>query len=660
MQRLGIGCLLVLVVACALPPVVVAPEDAGVEVPDAGPPAPPRLGWTKATEAPPTRSNQVAFYSAAAKATLIFSGNHNTGPIHDAWAWNGTSWARRPLADAEYPERKNAGLAIDRANNRAFVFGGVWSGYPPDGGPYTVRTLGDLQRWDGTKWSEVATTGGPPPRAGHAMAWDEARSQLVLFGGSDNVTVLADTWTFDGQAWTQHATGAAAHPPARLNTRMAYDPKRQRVVLFSGQDSGPGGAINLQDTWEWDGASWVDVTGTGPKPDGRGHHAMQWDPVRERVMMMSGARHFSPIPPGSTLADQWEWDGTQWSRLEPAGARPPARTAPSLSFDFDRKVMVLYGGFDDTDLSDLWEWNGQTWVDRAQLPLPRTDFAFAQAGPGKEAVLFGGYVSAGGIYLRDTFRFVVGQWVRVTGAAPPARSTASLAYHGDDAVLFGGVGRQGTSTVLRGDMWILKAGTNDWVQQTVALPPARRGAAIGFDPERGITVLFGGRGGTTPFDDTWTWNGTAWTKLDPPRSPSARSDAALRFDPARKALVLLGGTAQGGGLPNDAWSFDGTTWTQLAELTAAPSARALQATAFDSRGRLLSWGGRFGDSVLGDLAVHESGDWRAVEPGPTARFGAAWVDLGSDRWLSVFGSRSDFTSTWEDFADVWELAPAQQ
>ena len=148
-----------------------------------------------------------------------------------------------------------------------------------------------------------------------------------------------------------------------------------------------------------------------------------------------------------------------------------------------------------------------------------------------------------------------------------------------------------------------------------------------------------------------------------PESPRQRLGGADRGAPLRsgaKGARAAGGTAQGGGLPNDAWSFDGTTGTLLADLTAAPSARALQATAFDAHGRLLSWGGRFGDSVLGDLSVHEHGDWHAVEAGPSPRLGAARVNLGADRWLSVFGSSSDFTSTWEGFSDVWELAPRER
>ena len=37
--------------------------------------------------------------------------------------------------------------------------------------------------------------------------------------------------------------------------QLAYDAKRDRLVLFGGRAGYPNG--DLQDTWEWDGSKWV-------------------------------------------------------------------------------------------------------------------------------------------------------------------------------------------------------------------------------------------------------------------------------------------------------------------------------------------------------------------------------------------------------------------
>ena len=46
-------------------------------------------------------------------------------------------------------------------------------------------------------------------------------------------------------------------------------------------------------------------------------------------------------------------------------------------------------------------------------------------------------------------------------------------------------------------------------------PPARSGAAMAFDAANGSVVLFGGQSRTRSLDDTWTWDGTAWTQAHP-------------------------------------------------------------------------------------------------------------------------------------------------
>lgn len=400
--------------------------------------------------------------------------------------------------------------------------------------------------------------------------------------------------------------------------------------------------------------AWREVTVTGARPSARGHHAMVFDPIRQRVMLLGGRQHFAPIPKGSSLSDQWEWDGAQWTQVMPAGARPGKRTASSLSFDPGRNVVVLHGGFDDVDLSDTWEWNGQSWVERSLLPLPRSDFAFAQHSPRGEALLFGGYVTAGAVDLGDTYRFEGERWHRVqtTGPTPPPRSGASLAYLDDTAVLYGG--RNGR--VLLSDVWTLKRGETEWSQHpNVAAPVGRRQAAMGTDPIRKRIILFGGRNDTTLYDATWSWDGTDWARLNPPQSPPARVDGVLLFDPVREELVLSGRVGANGKVFDDQWSFDGTTWKRREGR--ATSARISPTQAFDSWGRLLSWGGREGTVPKDGVWVDDGTGWVAPSStAPSARFGARWIDLG-DRWVTVFGSTSDFTRNWEDLSDVWELAP---
>src|SRR6266568_8646495 len=61
---------------------------------------------------------------------------------------------------------------------------------------------------------------------------------------------------------------------------------------------------------------------------------------------------------------------------------------------------------------------------------------------------------------------------------------------------------------------------SNWARQAPASsPPARSNAAIAYDAATGTVVLFGGltrtASGIVVFSDTWTWDGSTWTKQNP-------------------------------------------------------------------------------------------------------------------------------------------------
>jgi hypothetical protein len=72
-------------------------------------------------------------------------------------------------------------------------------------------------------------------RMHHAMAYDAARGQVVLFGGSGGGSLSNETWVWDGTDWVKKLPSMA--PSARAYSAMAYDLVRERMVLFGGTDS---------------------------------------------------------------------------------------------------------------------------------------------------------------------------------------------------------------------------------------------------------------------------------------------------------------------------------------------------------------------------------------------------------------------------------------
>ena len=98
-------------------------------------------------------------------------------------------------------------------------------------------------------WVTLSLNPRPFARERHAMVFDVARNESVVFGGF-NGAYMNDTWVLGPTGWTQRLP--ANSPPARAGHAMAYDPVRQRTVLLGGTN---GSA--LTDIWEWDGVNWT-------------------------------------------------------------------------------------------------------------------------------------------------------------------------------------------------------------------------------------------------------------------------------------------------------------------------------------------------------------------------------------------------------------------
>jgi hypothetical protein len=140
-------------------------------------------------------------------------------------------------------------------------------------------TRGETWEWDGETWTQIENDIGPGSRVGHAMAYDEARKRVVLFGGqpAEDPAGKRETWERHGAIWARVAdTG----PEPRYWHAMTYDTKR--VILFGGETgNGISGA-----TWQWDGKHWAQRGDFGPAP--RTALATAYDSARDRVVLFGG------------------------------------------------------------------------------------------------------------------------------------------------------------------------------------------------------------------------------------------------------------------------------------------------------------------------------------------------------------------------------------
>ncbi len=307
-------------------------------------------------------------YDVARQQVVLFGAQRHDGAgfvfVDDVWTWDGAAWTQRTPAASPGPREQHA-MAYDPVRGRTVAFGGV------DGAP-----LSGTWEWDGRQWLEVTPAGAsPPPRIGHAMAYDPVRKHIVLFGGADATTFssLSDTWTWDGAAWQDVTPGAS--PSARRGHELAFDRARGRLVLFGGCPATNGSDLTdctgfnwLGDTWEWDGATWVDVTPADASPVRRMEAAVAYDAARA-VTVLFGGLHTTVLPEPIAV-DTWDWSGASWTEVPTLGVRPQARWAASLTYDDALGRPVLIGGLTQIGArADAWDFDGTSW--RPLVPASR-------------------------------------------------------------------------------------------------------------------------------------------------------------------------------------------------------------------------------------------------------------------------------------------------
>ncbi len=304
-------------------------------------------------------------------------------------------WILRDLG-AGRPGRSGHAMAFDSARGKTVLFGGSKFLYPK-----TIY-FSDTWEWDGKKWTLVPTKTRPPARESHAMAFDSARKRVVLFGGCGGTaqggTVLfSDTWEFDGKDWTRMTP--ATSPPARVGHCMAYDSRRRRTVLFGGIQPRGSNSTYFEDTWEWDGKSWIQRT-PPLRPFGRSGSAMAFDSSRGKTVLFGGYRYMGSST--KFLQDTWEWDGWTWNRLR-TPSPPPGRADHAMAYESRRGCVILFGGREWSKFfGATWIFKGGAWskVTGLSSPWERCDHAMVFDSVRGRAVLFGGYLSCNNGYSR--------------------------------------------------------------------------------------------------------------------------------------------------------------------------------------------------------------------------------------------------------------------
>lgn len=306
-------------------------------------------------------------------------------------------WAE--LAPVNAPSaRYDHAMVLDGAGQTAYLFGGE--------GQFGV--MDDLWAFDlGTqRWERMLVSGvGPPARAGHVLAFDNASRRLVVFGGRGDSGLLGDLWTIETATFTARQLRAAGPPPRQYAAAAVYPPTRRLLIAFG---LGSGGIAD--DAWSFDlqSGSWAKLTIGGEAPTPRWGAQAVWDGTASRLVLFGGQDAEKTLP-----VDFWSLDleGEAWGGVRLA-IQPPGRTGFLLTRDQEDQLLLAFGGNTLTGLAaDVWLYDEkrQEWAKGKAQPreAPKREGHAGVYDPSRRSlIVFGGRGENG--LLGDTWELGFG------------------------------------------------------------------------------------------------------------------------------------------------------------------------------------------------------------------------------------------------------------
>jgi hypothetical protein len=241
-----------------------------------------------------------------------------------AYATNAQTWTASPQASQPPAEDSTPYAVDDPATGQLVLYHPVVTARG-----CAVAQANSTWLWDGATWTPAPNGTRPSGRTDPTLVYDAATRQVLMFGGSPSENCateasiyLADTWSWNGDSWTQ--LSPAASPPAGDRACAAYDAANSEVVMFGDETGVSGGRVADPNTWIWNGTTWSPHLPTPSPPASTFSCAMTYDAARSKVVLQSES---------ASGVSTWEWDGAAWSERATGGPELNGGAHTAIAYD---------------------------------------------------------------------------------------------------------------------------------------------------------------------------------------------------------------------------------------------------------------------------------------------------------------------------------------
>jgi hypothetical protein len=346
--------------------------------------------------APSGRYRHAMAFCPATGKTYVFGGQDSKAQmLNDFWEWDGKTWLEIN-SDVQPSARADTAIAYDPSRKSLILFGGTSDQLVMS----NTYGLSDTWEWQSAtrQWIQLHPASSPGNLFSHGMVTDMGRAKVLLFSGQTNVDPYSGlpnggpetsdfVWEWDGAQmnWTNRTPAPGSVTPYSnyategwdVSRALTFDEGLQKMFFFGSDEWSWSGASSNSAFWLWDPvtAGWAlrdsgDVVDFGISPSGDEFPpfpVFAYDSLRRRQVTATNATAST----GSTTSlKTWELDSknaTWYLRALPTG--PAMATSPTMVFDSQRGVMVLFGGGLPSDLfdptADQYDWASagvsETW-----------------------------------------------------------------------------------------------------------------------------------------------------------------------------------------------------------------------------------------------------------------------------------------------------------
>jgi N-acetylneuraminic acid mutarotase len=544
------------------------------------------------------------------------------------------SWSKEPLESwlARAENQLPAGITMPRAR-------------------YALPKISDGGSCSENTWT--ATAAPPEARDSHTGVW--TGSEMIIWGGETNNSLLNSGGRYDPATDTWTFTNTAGAPTSRMNHTAVWT--GTEMIVWGGQDD-TFFAVNTGGKYNPGTNSWV-PTSTTNAPTGRERHTAVW--AGSEMIVWGGLDDsFDDVNTGG----RYNPGTDSWTATTTTNAPDPRDSHTAI---WSGSEMIVWGGFDnfnfvDFDTGGRYNPNTNTWTATSTNNVPEARENHTAVWTGSEMIVWGGFnefnfetLNTGGRYNPNT-----DSWTATSTFAPDARELHTAVWTGTEMIIWGG--ESFSQTFDTGGRY--NPGTNSWTSTgTIGAPDARDlHTAVWTGTEM---IVWGGFGG--PFGNDLNTGGrydptsNSWTPTNTYNTPEPRSSHTAVWTGSE--MIVWGGTGQDifSSVVNTGGRYDPATDSWAAtDVADAPSPRDLHTAVWTGR-EMIIWGGTGDFANFNDGGRYDPGtdSWTAmttIAPYPRFRHTAVWTGTQMIIWggdsdaglLDTGGKYNPNTNTWTE------------